>query len=122
MTLLQSLHEMGFRLALDDFGTGYSSLSRLRQLPFSTLKIDKSFVDGVAEDSDDRTIVLSTMQLARNLGIAPLAEGVETWPQRSFLVDHGCSLGQGYLFCPPLAPEALTARLARVPFAAGPPN
>ncbi len=112
--LLNSLHSKGFRLALDDFGTGFSSLSRLRQLPVSTLKIDKSFVVGIPDEKDDVEIVLSTVQLAKNLGKTPLAEGIETEAQLAFLLELGCDLGQGFYFSPPVTAGAIDAML-RVP-------
>jgi diguanylate cyclase (GGDEF)-like protein/PAS domain S-box-containing protein len=108
--LLNGLSSSGFRLALDDFGTGYSSLSRLKRLPVNTLKIDKYFINGIPGDKDDLEIVLSTIQLARNLGKLPLAEGIEREDQWCLLRDLGCELGQGYYFSPPVAAQEV-ARL-----------
>jgi EAL domain-containing protein (putative c-di-GMP-specific phosphodiesterase class I) len=109
--ILSELHALGIRVAIDDFGTGYSSLSRLKHMPVSTLKIDRSFVSDVPQDADAATIVTTIIQLARNLGVSPLAEGIETDHQRSFLLEQGCALGQGFLFSRPVPAEEL-ARLA----------
>jgi EAL domain-containing protein (putative c-di-GMP-specific phosphodiesterase class I) len=99
--VLRELHGEGVRFAIDDFGTGYSSLSRLKQMPVSMLKIDRSFVSDVPGDADAEAMVKTIVQLARNLGVQPLAEGIETEEQRQFLLDCGCDLGQGYLFGAP---------------------
>jgi EAL domain-containing protein (putative c-di-GMP-specific phosphodiesterase class I) len=107
MSALTSLRDLGVRLAIDDFGTGYSSLVYLRRLRVDTLKIDKSFIDGLAEGSDDDTIVRSIVDLASSLGLGVVAEGVETEEQRARLVAHGCPHAQGYLFARPLEPDAL---------------
>ena len=96
--VMAELHDRGLRLAIDDFGTGYSSLSRLKQMPVTTLKIDRSFVSDLPHDGDAASIVRTIIQLAHNLGIDPLAEGIETLAQRRFLVEHDCRLGQGFHF------------------------
>jgi diguanylate cyclase (GGDEF)-like protein/PAS domain S-box-containing protein len=112
--VLHELSELGVQLAIDDFGTGYSSLSRLKQMHVSTLKIDRSFVRDLPEDQDAASIVLTIIQLARNLGIQPLAEGIETLAQREFLVANGCLQGQGYHFARPLPAEEIPAAFARL--------
>ena len=99
---LDEIRSLGARLAIDDFGTGYSSLAYLKQLPVDTLKIDRSFVDGVVDDPDDRTIVEAVVGLGRALGLTWLAEGVETDDQLDALVGMGCQLGQGYLWARPM--------------------
>ncbi|MEW8506264.1 MAG: EAL domain-containing protein [Candidatus Thiodiazotropha sp.] len=99
---LQRLHDLGIGLSLDDFGTGYSSLSRLKNLPVDTLKIDKSFVDGIATEQDDEQIVLTTIELAKNLNKYVLAEGIENREQWQCLVRNGCQRGQGYFFSRPV--------------------
>jgi diguanylate cyclase (GGDEF)-like protein/PAS domain S-box-containing protein len=96
--IIAELHERGLRLAIDDFGTGHSSLSRLNQMLVTTLKIDRSFIADLPHDASAAVLVSTIIQLARNLGLHPLAEGIETEEQRRFLVEHGCPLGQGFLF------------------------
>jgi diguanylate cyclase (GGDEF)-like protein/PAS domain S-box-containing protein len=110
MTPLEELRDLGISLAIDDFGTGYSSLVYLRRLRVDTLKIDKSFIDGLADGSDDDTIVRTIIHLASSLGLGVVAEGVETEEQRARLIAHGCPHAQGYLFAPPLEPERLRDR------------
>src|SRR5436305_9396062 len=95
--IIAELHERGLRLAIDDFGTGHSSLSRLNQMQVTTLKIDRSFVSDLPEDRSSAVLVTSIVQLAKNLGLQPLAEGIETEAQRAFLLARGCTLGQGFL-------------------------
>jgi diguanylate cyclase (GGDEF)-like protein/PAS domain S-box-containing protein len=96
--IIAELHERGLRLAIDDFGTGHSSLARLNQMLVTTLKIDRSFIADLPHDASAAVLVATIIQLARNLGLHPLAEGIETEEQRRFLVEHGCPLGQGFLF------------------------
>jgi len=96
--ILLGLREAGLRIAIDDFGTGYSSLSRLKDLAVDVLKIDRSFVRDVPHDRNARTMVKGIVQLAHSLGMAPLAEGIETEDQWRFLLDSDCLLGQGYYF------------------------
>ena len=102
MEVLGILKHIGVRITLDDFGTGYSSLSYLKRIPADTIKIDKSFVDGVADESEDRAIVRSILALANALDKYTIAEGIETDEQRQALVRVGCYRGQGYLFSEPL--------------------
>ncbi len=102
--VLRMIGSAGLRLALDDFGTGHSSLARLKQMPATTLKIDRSFVRDLPGDGESAALVVTIVQLARNLGMAPLAEGIETEAQWRFLRDAGCSFGQGYLFSRPVPP------------------
>lgn len=94
------------QLAIDDFGTGYSSLSYLRQFPFQTLKIDKSFVAELPDNPELVTVVKAILAMARELNLKTIAEGVETPEQFRFLADNGCDFGQGYLFSKPLDAEA----------------
>jgi EAL domain-containing protein (putative c-di-GMP-specific phosphodiesterase class I) len=98
--MLYDLKRLGIRLAVDDFGTGYSSLSQLRAFPVDTLKIDRSFVRGIAEDADDRAIAHAITRMARTLRLHVVAEGVETEAQQQVLSEIGCDLLQGFLFSP----------------------
>jgi EAL domain-containing protein (putative c-di-GMP-specific phosphodiesterase class I) len=109
--VIASLHAGGLRLAIDDFGTGHSSLARLAHLQIDMLKIDRSFVRDVPQELRAASIVTAIIDLARNLDIAVLAEGVETQVQRQFLLDGGCRLGQGYYFSPPITSDALSRQL-----------
>jgi EAL domain-containing protein (putative c-di-GMP-specific phosphodiesterase class I) len=106
------LRALGVRLALDDFGASYSSLGRLRALPMDVVKIDRSFIAGLARDPRDRAVVQAMVTLGENLGLTPLAEGVETAEQLAMLQGFGCSWAQGHLFAPPLPPEQLAPWLA----------
>jgi diguanylate cyclase (GGDEF)-like protein/PAS domain S-box-containing protein len=98
---LTELDQLGFLVALDDFGTGYSSLSYLHSLPLHTLKVDRCFV-GDLRDGRSETITRAILSLAHGLGISSVGEGVETDEQRTFLIDAGCDLVQGYFYSPPL--------------------
>ena len=118
--VLWELHRGGLRIAIDDFGTGYSSLSRLREMPVSVLKIDRSFVSGVDRDPQAASIVSAFLELARGLGMETLAEGIETEGELAFLRERGCRLGQGYLFARPVPPEEIIAySFGGVPFPSG---
>ncbi len=98
--MLADLQRRGLRLAIDDFGTGHSSLGRLNNISVTTVKIDRSFVAGLPSDANSVAVVDSVINLSRDLGLTPLAEGVETEGQRRFLAARGCALGQGFLFSP----------------------
>jgi EAL domain-containing protein (putative c-di-GMP-specific phosphodiesterase class I) len=106
------LRSMGVAMAIDDFGTGYSSFSHLRRLPVDEIKIDKSFVQHMAQDDNDFTIVRTIVDLGRNLGIRVVAEGVEndeTWKR---LASVGCDVIQGYVLAKPLGALDLDKWLA----------
>jgi diguanylate cyclase (GGDEF)-like protein len=109
--VLDRLNEMGVGLAIDDFGTGYSSLAYLKQLPVQTIKIDRSFVLELATSVSDAAIVRSTIDLARNLGLRVVAEGVETGEAWDLLREQGCQLAQGYLISRPVPAQELRALL-----------
>jgi len=110
---LDILRGMGVRLSLDDFGTGYSSLSYLKDLPFHTLKIDRSFVSKIPGQPGDSQIITTILALARGFELEVIAEGIETQAQYDFLRDHGCEYGQGYLMSRPQPAAALADRLGR---------
>lgn len=99
---LNELYNLGVSLSMDDFGTGYSSLSYLRQYTFDFLKIDRSFVNGIASDKADADLVKATIAMAHSLGLEVVAEGVETREQLSILEGLGCDIAQGYLFSKPV--------------------
>jgi EAL domain-containing protein (putative c-di-GMP-specific phosphodiesterase class I) len=106
---LYRLRDLGVRLSVDDFGTGASSLSYLRQLPVHEVKIDDSFVQGMATDSGDLAIVRAVISLSREFGLTVVAEGVESELTLDLLEEMGCEIGQGYLFSRPLPYERLEA-------------
>lgn len=110
-TTLQQLSRLGLKLAIDDFGTGFSSLAYLKQLPVDELKIDKSFVMGMADDENDAVIVRSTIDMAHNLGLKVVAEGVESREVRELLEILNCDLLQGYHISRPLPAAEITGRL-----------
>jgi len=102
LATLHRLRELGVRISMDDFGTGYSSLSYLRSFPFDKIKIDRCFINGLTTGDDSVAIVLAIAGLAKNLGIATTAEGVETKQQLQQVKALGCSEMQGFLFSPAL--------------------
>lgn len=101
------LKDAGVTLSIDDFGMGYSALSYLKHMPLDQLKIDRTFVKDVLTDPNDAAIARTIIGLAQSLGLAVMAEGVETQAQRDFLARHGCECYQGFLFCKPLPIKAL---------------
>lgn len=100
---LHALKMSGVKIAIDDFGTGYSSLSYLRQFPCDILKIDRSFIRNLNNDSINPAIVKAIIQMAHSLNLKVVAEGVETEAELAFLCQHPCDEIQGYLFSPPLS-------------------
>jgi len=103
LEVLQSIKDLGIKIAIDDFGTGYSSLNRLKTLPISSLKIDKSFIKDIGEKDNNDLIIKSIISLAKELHLDTIAEGVETKEQKKFLLDHSCLNAQGYFFNYPLS-------------------
>ena len=99
---LRQLKSMGISISIDDFGTGYSSLGYLKRFPLDHIKIDRSFIKDIPEDSDDATITRTIIAMAHNLRLKVIAEGVETEAQFKFLLEHGCDEMQGYYFSRPL--------------------
>ncbi|WP_245608421.1 GGDEF domain-containing protein [Shewanella waksmanii] len=110
---LSVLKQHGLKLSIDDYGTGYSSLAQLKQLPVDELKIDKSFVQNLMINNDDQIIVASTLQLAHNLGLGVVAEGIENQATLSWLTERGCEMGQGFYLSKPIDAQALTLWLAK---------
>ena len=106
---LAALTALGVRLALDDFGTGYSSLAQLGRLPAALLKLDGAFVGGIGRDLRGEVLLSGVLGIARGLGLAVCAEGVETPAQAARLRELGCDLAQGYLYAPPLEPDEAKA-------------
>lgn len=113
LATITRLHRIGVGIALDDFGTGYSSLQHLRRLPLSEVKVDRSFVLGMAEDADDAAIVQSTIGLAKALGLRVVAEGVEDERTWRMLYAAGCDAAQGWFYARPMPAGELVAWLAR---------
>jgi EAL domain-containing protein (putative c-di-GMP-specific phosphodiesterase class I) len=104
-SLLSELKALGIRVAVDDFGTGYSSLAYLRQFPVDSLKIDRTFITGLALSSEAHALTHTLIQLGKALGLQTLAEGVEDHDQVRELQREGCDLAQGFLFARPLAAD-----------------
>jgi EAL domain-containing protein (putative c-di-GMP-specific phosphodiesterase class I) len=108
---LTALQSQGIGLSIDDFGTGHSSLAYLKRLPVTRLKIDRSFVSGIGTDPNDEQICRTVIELARNLHMGTLAEGVEHAHEVQFLRSEGCELAQGYHFARPMPPDQFVAWL-----------
>lgn len=112
---LNNIRSLGVEISIDDFGTGYSSLSRLKQLPLNTLKIDQSFVRDIGEDSGDEVIIRTIIDMAHNLNLKVVAEGVETDEQYRFIKRFNCDLVQGYLFSKPVPLNELAQMIDNQP-------
>ncbi len=110
--VMRSLKTLGIGLSLDDFGTGYSSLNYLRRFPVDSLKIDRTFIRDASVDASGASVVSSVIDIAHNLGLTAVAEGVETKEQLSFLATNGCDMYQGYLFSKPLPAEDFAVLLS----------
>lgn len=113
--VLNAIRALGSDIAIDDFGTGHSSLTYLRLLPAQHVKIDRSFIRGIAENAEDLAIVTSVVQLAHAIGLKTIAEGVETLEQCTLLTGLGCDAAQGYLWSPALPVDQLCALVAGLP-------
>ncbi|MBL1267176.1 MAG: EAL domain-containing response regulator [Halomonas sp.] len=107
--VFKALRDRGCKIAADDFGTGHSSMTQLYRLPFSELKIDRSFVSLIDQDKDAFAITVSIIELGKRLGLTVVAEGIETAAQQAMLVEAGCDLGQGYFISRPLTAGAFNA-------------
>jgi len=107
LEILQRLDSMGYQLAIDDYGTGYSSLAYLKKMPLNELKIDRSFVQDLLSDENDAVIVSATINLAHNLGLETVAEGVENKETLAKLKEFGCDIAQGYYINKPLTAEGI---------------
>jgi EAL domain-containing protein (putative c-di-GMP-specific phosphodiesterase class I) len=105
--LLDVIRSRGVRLAIDDFGTGYSSMSLMKKFPVDTIKIDRSFVQDLPHDAEDRAIAQAIISMGKALGLTVVAEGVETAEQAAFLREHACDEMQGYLFSKPVPAERI---------------
>ena len=112
LSTLKRLRSLGVRVALDDFGTGYSSLSLLQNFPLQRIKIDRAFVQGVADNANDRALVRTIIAMGSSLGLDMVAEGVETVQQLQVLGELGCSKVQGYLISHPVPPDAVRGTVA----------
>ncbi len=110
---LKALKQLGVSLVIDDFGTGYSSLSYLKRFPIDKVKIDKSFVNNMANNEDNAAISKAIIALAHSLNWQVTAEGIESAEELEFLQKHDCDEGQGFLFCKPLTAEGLTEELCK---------
>jgi EAL domain-containing protein (putative c-di-GMP-specific phosphodiesterase class I) len=109
---LRRLSDIGVRVAIDDFGTGYSSLSFLQRFPIHRLKIDRTFINELANDANARSLVRTIIAMANSLGLDVVAEGVETVEQLHALGDLRCSKAQGYLISHPVTPETMASTVA----------
>lgn len=111
MERIRALKQLGVGLAIDDFGTGYSSLSHLKRLPVDSLKVDRSFVEDLPDDEEDRAITTLIVAMAKSLRYNVVVEGIETEPQLMFLIERGCQFGQGYYFGRAVPMHQLMAQL-----------
>ncbi len=111
--VLAAIKQLGARLAIDDFGVGYSSLANLKRFPIDTLKVDRSFIRDIPQDSEDKAITRMIIAMGKSLNLTVVAEGVETLEQETFLREHGCDEIQGYYFSKPIAADHFAELLRR---------
>ena len=111
--VLTKIKNMGVRLALDDFGTGYSSLAQIKQFPIDTLKVDRSFIRNLSQNSEHKAIIEAIIAMGKTLSLNVVAEGVETMAQDEFLREHVCDEMQGFYFSKPVAPDQFTDLLRK---------
>lgn len=114
LVTLTKLCELGVRVAIDDFGTGYSSLSLLQKFPIQRLKIDRSFISGVADNDDARALVRTIIAMCDSMGLDMVAEGVESVRQLQALGEMRCAKAQGYLISHPVPPESIASTVAAI--------
>jgi EAL domain-containing protein (putative c-di-GMP-specific phosphodiesterase class I) len=119
--VLKAIQHRGIRLAIDDFGTGYSSMSLMKQFPIDTIKIDRSFIRDLADDSEDQAIAQAIIRMGQALGMMVIAEGVETIEQETFLRDHACDEMQGFLISKPVPAQQLADLLRSASVVVSPP-
>ena len=110
---LMAIHELGISFSVDDFGTGYSALSYLKRCPINTVKIDRSFVQGIPEDKEDMVLIHAIIAMAHGLNLEVIAEGIETLEQWQFLKQENCDFAQGYYFSKPLPLDELKLWLSK---------
>jgi EAL domain-containing protein (putative c-di-GMP-specific phosphodiesterase class I) len=113
LEILTALKRLGVWLAIDDFGTGYSSLSSVKRFPIDVIKVDRSFIRDIPEDSDDKALTEAIIRMAKSLSLTVVAEGVETKEQVAFLQRHACDEFQGYYFSKPIPAEDFARLLQR---------
>jgi EAL domain-containing protein (putative c-di-GMP-specific phosphodiesterase class I) len=109
--VISELQKLGCRVAIDDVGTGHGGLSYLLKLGVDYIKIDKMFIHGIGTERYSKTIIETLVELARNMGVEVIAEGVETFEQIEYLRGHGITTAQGYVFAPPLPASSFLALL-----------
>jgi predicted signal transduction protein with EAL and GGDEF domain len=113
LEVLEAVKRMGVRLAIDDFGVGYSSLTHLKRFPIDTLKVDRSFIRDIPQDSEDKAITEAIIAMGKSLNLTVVAEGVETLEQQSFLREHECDEMQGFYFSKPIPGDRFAELLRR---------
>ena len=114
--MLEKIHQLGARITIDNFGTICSSLNYLKGFPIDAIKIDMSFVQGIGKDHIDEAVIKAIITLAKSMGVQSVAEGVETYEQVNFLLEHKCDLMQGFYFGRPLPAEDATKFLKEIVF------